>query len=127
MFVGDTNVLVYVVNLDSEFHEPCRRTIEECRARASPWYLSWPICYEFLRVAPPKILPNPCSIDTAWHFLQTLLDSPAAWVLLPTARHATVLSEIITDVPQLRGTFCTTRIPPRSCANTGLKRFTLGT
>lgn len=104
MFVVDTNVLVYAVNQDSDFHEPCRRTLENCRSRAAPWYLSWPICYEFLRVSThPKILPNPWSIDAAWNFLQRLLDSPSAGVLLPTAHHAALLSEIIAEVPRLRG------------------------
>ena len=104
MFLVDTNVLIYVVNRDSEFHEPCRRTIEECRARPAPWYLSWPICYEFLRVCThPNILPNPWSIGAAWQFLQTLLDSPSAGVLLPTAQHAALLSETIAETPGLRG------------------------
>jgi toxin-antitoxin system PIN domain toxin len=104
MFLVDTNVLVDVVNRDSEFHEPCRRTIEACRARPAPWYLSWPICYEFLRVCThPRILPHPWSIGAAWHFLETLLDSPSVGVLLPTTQHAALLNEIIAAAPQLRG------------------------
>ena len=104
MFLVDTNVLVYAVNQDSEFHEPCRRRIEEMRVRASPWYLSWPICYEFLRVCThPGILTHPWSVAAAWGFLQTLLVSPAAGVLLPSSRHQDVLAEVIAEVPHLRG------------------------
>jgi toxin-antitoxin system PIN domain toxin len=104
MFVVDTNVLIYAANRDSDFHEPCREAIEQCRARASPWYMSWPICYEFLRVSThPKILPSPWSLGEAWRFLETLLDSPTAGVLLPTNRHTELLSEVIAEVPHLRG------------------------
>lgn len=31
MFVVDTNVLLYAVDADSEFHAPCRNLIEEAR------------------------------------------------------------------------------------------------
>ncbi len=104
MLVVDTNVLVYAANRDSEFHKACRLRLEECRARASPWYLSWSICYEFLRVSThPKILTKPWSVAAAWHFLETILDSPNAGFLLPTARHAVILNEVIAEVPHLRG------------------------
>ncbi len=104
MFVVDTNVLVYAANQDSEFHESCRRQIELFRARASPWYLSWPICYEFLRVCThPGVLTNPWSVAAAWGFLQTLLISPSVGLLLPTARHADLLAEILAEIPHLRG------------------------
>ncbi len=74
MYVVDTNVLVYAANRDSEFHERCRQAIEQCRARASPWYVSWPICYEFLRVC----------------------------VLVHTNRHMELLSEVVAELPELR-------------------------
>ena len=104
MLVIDTNVLIYAANRDSEFHERCRQTIEQCRAAASPWYVSWPICYEFLRVCThPVILPKPWSLDGAWRFLRTVLDSPNAGVLLPTERHKEVLTGMIAAASHLRG------------------------
>ncbi len=104
MLVVDTNVLIDAANRDSEFHEPCRQAIERCRADASPWYLSWPICYEFLRVSThPNILRRPWTLALAWQFLEALLDSPTAGVLLPTKRHAELLSKLIAEVPHLRG------------------------
>ena len=104
MILIDTNVLVYAVNQDSEFHQACRRKIELCRAGASPWYLSWPICYEFLRVCThPGVLTKPWSVVAGWHFLETLLDCASAGLLLPTPRHAAVLAEVIAEIPHLRG------------------------
>lgn len=104
MVVIDTNVLVDAVNRRSDFYEACRGKIEACRQQVSPWYLTWGICYEFLRVCThPSALPKPSSVTTAWHFLQTILDSPGAGILLPTQRHAAVFAEIITELPHLRG------------------------
>ena len=104
MFVIDTNILVYAANRDMEFHVRCRQTVEKCRTATSPWYVSWPICYEFLRVCThPNILPNPWSVGAAWRFLETLLASPAAGILLPTNQHTASLTEVISDVPHLRG------------------------
>lgn len=103
-FVIDTNVLVDAVNQDSEFHEPCRWQLELCRAQTSPWYLSWAICYEFLRVCThPRTLSHPLTVTASWHFLETILESPSAGFLLPTPRHAAVLAEVIAQVPHLRG------------------------
>ncbi len=104
MFVIDTNVLVYVANRDAELHQACQRLIEKCRERASPWYLPWPVGYEFMRVCThPNVLPHPWSIAAAWRFLQSIFDAPGAALLRPTLRHAAVLSEVIAEVPHLRG------------------------
>lgn len=104
MFVIDTNVLIYAANRESEFHEPCRQRIEACRQQASPWYLSWPICYEFMRVVThPSVLSRPWTIAGAWNFLETILNAPAAGVLLPTSRHAAIFAEVVAELPHLRG------------------------
>jgi uncharacterized protein len=104
MFVVDTNVLFDAANRDTDLHEPCRKTIERCRAHAAPWYVSWPICYEFLRLCThPKVLPKPWSLDGAWRFLETLLVSSGADVLLPTDRHLELLNELVSQIPYLRG------------------------
>ena len=39
----------------------------------------------------------------AWQFLEDLLDEPNFGVLHPTQRHGAVLSEIIEEFPDLRG------------------------
>jgi toxin-antitoxin system PIN domain toxin len=104
VIVIDTNVLVYAANQDSEFHDACRRRIETCRQQASPWYLSWGICYEFLRVCThPSALANPWSVAAGWRFLEIILSSPSAGLLLPTTRHAAVFAEVIAELPHLRG------------------------
>lgn len=104
MFVIDTNVLLDAANRNSEFHQPCHRLLEQRRTEVSPWFVSWPICYEFLRLAThPAVLPAPWSISAGWRFLEVLLNSPSAKLLLPTERHGAVLTEVINEMPHLRG------------------------
>ena len=55
----------------------------------------------FARIS--RVFPNPWSLEKAWAFLQELLKSPGAAVLLPISRHAAVLSELIAELPHLRG------------------------
>lgn len=104
MFVVDTNVLLYAVDADSEFHVPCRNLIEEARGQAAPWFLTWGICYEFLRVSThPKVYRNPWNSEPAWQFLETLLACPGLSVLTETRRHAVVLRQCLGEVPETRG------------------------
>jgi toxin-antitoxin system PIN domain toxin len=103
MIVIDTNVLLYAANPKAPFHEPCRGYLDACRRGASPWYLSWPICYEFLRVCThPRIFPKPWTVSAGWSFLEILLQSAGAGVLVPTARHGDILGEVVSEIPHLR-------------------------
>lgn len=100
----DTNILVYAVNRDSEFHSECARWLEHVRERHLPWHLSWPICYEFFRLCTHQnVLSKPWTFEASWHFLQQLLASPSGKILLPTERHDDVLGEVLKEIPHLRG------------------------
>lgn len=104
MFVVDTNVLIYAADQDSEFHAPCRDRIEQWRRQSSPWYLTWSIVYEFLRVSThPKVFRKPFALKAAHQFLDALLAAPAASMLLAGERHAQILRETLAELPQLRG------------------------
>jgi hypothetical protein len=104
MIFIDTNVLVYAANPELPFYQTCRSLIEDCRQRSSPWYLSWPVCYEFLRVCThPRVFPKPWPVAAGWNFLTTLLETPGAHILLPTARHGEILAEVISELPHLKG------------------------
>ena len=104
MLVFDSNVLVDAANRDSPFHDPCRRQLEAARRRASPAFLPWSVCYEFLRVtAHPDVLPSPWTPARALEFLDSVLASPSFDLLVATERHAAVLAETLADLPDLRG------------------------
>ncbi len=104
MFVVDTNVLVYAADRDSEHHSICRALLESWRSRATPWYLSWNVIYEFLRVTThPRVFRAPWTAKEAWSFISAILASPGLTLLVPTERHASVATEVISEVPGLRG------------------------
>ena len=104
MLVFDTNVLIHAVDEDSPFHAPCRDRVSEARNDVSPAFLTWSICYEFLRVTTHARAPvSPWTPPDAWAFLEALLMSPGFEMLVATPRHAPVLAQTVSEVPQLRG------------------------
>lgn len=104
MFVVDTNILVYAADRDADHHEVCYERLEDWRRGRTAWYLTWGICYEFLRVVThPAVLRAPWTTPAAMEFLGVLLDSPGLDVLRPTERHASVLREVVEEVSGVRG------------------------
>ena len=104
MFVVDTNILVYAANRDAPERDRCVGLIAAWSAQARPWYLTWRIAYEFLRVAThPRIFPRPLSVQESWQFLEALFASPGLRFLTETDRHALVASELFAEMPRLSG------------------------
>jgi uncharacterized protein len=100
----DTNVLLYAADQDSEFHERCVDLLESLRASAAPTFLTWNVCYEFLRVAThPRIFARPSTSAAAWRFIEALLAAPGFAILTPTSRHRDVLSQTLAEIPECRG------------------------
>ncbi len=78
--------------------------MQEAREDPAPAFLTWAICYEFLRVAThPGAYPTPWSPGDAWDFLSSLLASPGFEILTPTPRHASVLAQTLAELPDVRG------------------------
>ena len=103
MFVLDTNV--YAANVDCPEHPACRSLIEKCRRESLPWYLTWPIIYEFLQVVShPSLLQHPWSLQEAWNFVAALTASPGMGFLVETQRHQAVASRTFAELPDLAGT-----------------------
>lgn len=104
MFVADTNVLIYAVDEDAPEHQRCTGLLHRWRAQPGAWFLTWGICYEFLRVITHRrVLRNPRSAEEAMAILHAILASPGVEVLTPTDRHADVLSLVTQEVPALSG------------------------
>ncbi len=104
MLVVDTNVLIYAVDRDSEFHAACREFLEGRRTEASPTYLTWNICYEFLRVVThPRVFQHPWTSVDACRFLGLLLEAEPFAMLSASDRHAQLLDRTITELPDIRG------------------------
>lgn len=104
MFVVDTNVLVYAADERAAEHERCRALLDGWRQQGGAWYLTWGICYEFLRVVTHAgVFRRPWRADQALLFIIALQKSPGLGMLVPTERHGRVLAEVIAEVPLLAG------------------------
>jgi uncharacterized protein len=104
VFVVDTNILVYAAETESPEHAPCSRLVEGWRRQQLPWFTSWSILYEFLRVTThPRVFRRPWALGKAWGFVDALLASPGLSILAPTSRHAEVAAMTFEEVPGLRG------------------------
>lgn len=104
MFVVDTNVLIYAADKDAPGHLRCRELLESFRRKTTPWYLTWGIVYEFLRVVThPRVLGRPFTFDQARAFLDALFASPQLGILAETDRHWHVAAEVFSEVPGISG------------------------
>ena len=102
--VFDTNALVYAAREDSEFHVPFTRQVRQARSSVAPAFITTNICYEFLRIIThPGVYDHPWDLGAGIQYLALLLASPSFGLLLPTSNHLTVLSEVVRDLPNLRG------------------------
>lgn len=104
MLLFDTNILVYAANRDSVWHLSCRQRLEDALLGPSPVFLTWSICYEFLRVTThPRVLQSPWGSWDTLRYVSDLLASPGFEVLTATPRHAAVLAQTLSELPELRG------------------------
>jgi len=104
VFVVDTNVLIYAADCDAPEHATCRELVLEWRTQTSPWYVTWGIVYEFLRVATHRnVFRRPFALSEAWDFLEAVLASPSLDVLAETDRHPIVAAEVLEQVPTMSG------------------------
>lgn len=104
MFVVDTNILVYAADVESPFHAKCRALLETARKDPSVWYVTWGICYEFLRVVThPRVFRSPWTVSQAWEFVAALIASPSMAFLVHTDRHAAVAAQVVAEMPHVSG------------------------
>jgi len=104
MHLVDTNVLVHAVNRASPDHERCAEAIHALANGAAPWYCTWGIAYEYLRVVTHlRVLPRPLGFAAAWAVFRAMQAEGGLRMLRPTDRHAVLVDEIAATMPDLRG------------------------
>jgi len=104
VFVVDTNVLVYAADTSAPEHERCRALLEQWREGSAAWFLTWGICYEFLRVVThPRVLRRPWTGRAANEFLEAVAAAPGLGMLVQTDRHRDVLRQLVEEIPGLAG------------------------
>ncbi len=100
----DTNILLYAANPASAEHRAARAEIERLRRGTSPWFLTWGIIYEFLRVATHSaVFDRPLTASSATLFVRRLIESPSLGVLQETDRHLPILEGEVKQSPEISG------------------------
>lgn len=103
MFVVDANVLIYASNERAPESAACLSRLQAWANDSEPWFLTWGIVYEFLRVVTHWRLERPLASQEAWAFLNDVLGAPSLRILHPTDRHFAVLRDVLSEVPDLAG------------------------
>lgn len=97
-------MLVHAADEHSNFRAPCLRRLNDARRDVAPTFLTWSICYEFLRVSThARAFRSPWTAAVARRFIANLLASPGLTVLTATPQHAAVLAQTLSELPDLRG------------------------
>jgi uncharacterized protein len=103
-FLIDTNILLHAANSASAFHVPARDFLEEHLSLATPWCTTWPVLYEFMRVAThARVFPKPLRAKQALAFMGALLALDQVTVLTPTERHLAVLEDLTSQLAHPAG------------------------
>ncbi|MHB1172715.1 MAG: TA system VapC family ribonuclease toxin [Lacisediminihabitans sp.] len=93
----DVNVLLYAIDTRAPQHEACRSWLENALNGTARVGFPWSTILGFLRIAThPRVMTNPLSTEQAWAHVDDWLDTPVAWVPLPTLQHLAVLRRLTT-------------------------------
>jgi len=104
VLVVDTNIFILAVNKGVAGSDAAAAAIERYRAEPTPWFHTWSVIYEFLRVATHRrVFHEPLAFAEAWGFVERLFDSPSFGVLVETGRHAGVVSNLSLEYPRMAG------------------------
>lgn len=104
MFVVDTNIFIYAVDKNCQEHKKCFALIEDWRKDSFPWYITWGIIYEFLRVSThQRVFKKPLSLEQAWNFIEILLLSPQIQILSAGMSHVEIATRTFKEIKGLRG------------------------
>lgn len=98
-FLIDTNVLLHAANTASPSHERARTFLAEHLRTRTAWCTTWPIVYEFLRVATHRrVFFKPLKARQALGFIESLIAMDEVTLLAPTDRHLGVLQEVTEEL-----------------------------
>lgn len=104
MRLVDTNILLYGANADFAEHRCAFQHLQRQRERGAPWAVSWPIVYEFLRVATHRrVFSKPLKPDQAIQYLVDLFERDRVSILVSTERHRELLLRTIGELSQPAG------------------------
>lgn len=92
----DANLLLYARNSVDPRHERAAQVVQDALNGPRRVGLPWQTLTAFLRIAThPRVFPSPLTAGAAAEQVEEWLAAPAAWVPVPTPRHADVLLGLV--------------------------------
>ena len=99
MRIVDANVLLYAVNSDAEHHDASRRWLDRALSGSDIVGLAWVPLLAFARLTTKHgLFPSPLKPEDAMAQIVDWCSAPSAVLVNPTARHADVLSTLVSRV-----------------------------
>lgn len=96
--IVDANVLLFAEDRSSPHHPRAVEWLTDALNGAVRIGLPWPSLLAFVRIRTnPRAFEHPLPPDEAWTRVTAWLAAPAAWIPVPTERHADVLGRLITE------------------------------
>lgn len=103
-FLVDTNIFLHAANTGSPDHDKARAFLEEHLQLRTSWCTTWPILYEFLRVATHgRVFPKPLKAREALTFVGSLTAMEETAILTPTERHFSALEAVVAELGRPSG------------------------
>jgi len=92
----DTGILLCAVHRFAPEHARAAAVVESLASGERPWALPVTVVHEFLELAThPHVAARSLRPEHALGFLEPLLDSPSARLLLPTAGHVGTVRDVL--------------------------------
>jgi uncharacterized protein len=103
-FLIDANIFLHAANTGSPDHDRARTFLEKHLQLRTAWCTTWPILYEFLRVAThARVFPKPLRAPEALTFVGSLAGVEEAAILTPTERHFSALETVVAELGRPAG------------------------
>lgn len=104
MIFIDTNIFVYSADRSCSEHKICVHYLHQRVQSVIPWYTSWNVIYEFLRITTHnKVFSKPLTLTQSWQFVKTLMEYKNFSILTPKESHSAIMNELVTLYPLLSG------------------------
>jgi toxin-antitoxin system PIN domain toxin len=95
----DVNLFLYAVDETSPRHDAAAAWVEAILSDTETLALAWTVLLAFVRLSThPAVFVKPLGADEALDLVDEWLDQPCTTVVDPTARHSSIMRELLRSV-----------------------------
>lgn len=96
MKIPDVNLLLYAYDSQSARHAPARDWLEQTLSGTETVGMAWVVLLAFIRLGTRAVVvESPLDVGAAIELVESWLDQPCVTIVNPTARHASVLRDLL--------------------------------